>query len=494
MKKKQFYIWTSVCIVVLITCLALAASRTPRSGQAAEAMEGLAAGDVRRFGAKGDGIEDDTEALQKAVDSGVGHVILPRGTYRLSRTVMVDLSKTGYVCLDGGGVARLLMTSAGPALRFVGTHRGTAAPHTVQEAVWKQERMPRVEGLEITGAHPQADGLAISGTMQMIISHVLIRQCRHGIHLLERNRNVIIANCHIYHNKGVGIFLDHVNLHQINISASHISYCDEGGVVCRGGEMRNLQISGCDLESNQGKNSPPTANVLIEGGANAEVAITGCTIQHNHEARGSANIRIRGLSDRLVPKTDERREGHITITGNVLSDVMVNVHLDHVRGAVITGNTFWTAYEHNLLIEDSSSIIVGENNFDRNPRYWREEREDTANAIVFRRCSECILKGFVISATRSCAAAVTLEECQRCQVQGLSIVDCDGVGLLLRGVTRSRISDCLIRDDRPNASSISIKAQGGKENMIIDNYLGRSAQIDPTEGLIERNLIEKGQK
>jgi hypothetical protein len=82
-----------------------------------------------------------------------------------------------------------------------------------------------------------------------------------------------------------------------------------------------------------------------------------------------------------------------------------------------------------------------------------------------------------------------LEQCHRCQIQGISIVDCDGVGLLLRGVTRSRISDCLIRDDRPNATSIAVQAHDGKEIMIVDNYLGRPMQIENTEGIIERNWV-----
>ena len=36
---------------------------------------------------------------------------------------------------------------------------------------------------------------------------------------------------------------------------------------------------------------------------------------------------------------------------------------------ILTGNTFWMGYDHNLLIEDCSNIIIGSNNFDRNPRY-----------------------------------------------------------------------------------------------------------------------------
>jgi hypothetical protein len=259
--------------------------------------------------------------------------------------------------------------------------------------------------------------------------------------------------------------------------------------VCKAGEVRNIQVSGCDIESNQGKDGPPTANVLVDstGGSNAEVAITGCTIQHNHNAAGSANVRIKGPSERKIKDTDEQRDGHVTIVGNVLSDVMVNVHLDHARGVVISGNTFWTAYEHNLLVEHSSYVTVGANNFDRNPRYAGEEKPTTANDIIFRDCSDCTLTGFTLSQTRATPAGVSLERCNRLNVANLTILDCAGVGLLLKDITNSRVSGCLIRDDRPKASSLSIKADGGRGNMIIDNHLGRPEEIAKGVGLVERN-------
>jgi len=90
---------------------------------------------------------------------------------------------------------------------------------------------------------------------------LLIRKCRHGVHLTGRNRNVIVSDSHVYENRGIGVFLDAVNLHQINVTGCHVSYCDGGGIVCRAGEVRNLQITGCDIESNHGANGPATANV-----------------------------------------------------------------------------------------------------------------------------------------------------------------------------------------------------------------------------------------
>ena len=108
--------------------------------------------------------------------------------------------------------------------------------------------------------------------------------------------------------------------------------------------------------------SPPTANVLIDCTGSSygtgEVEIAGCTIQHSSKSPDSANIRIIGRSN---PAKDQPvvREGHVTITGNVLSDVRVNVHLRDVRGVVITGNTFYMGYDHDLLVEESSNIVIG---------------------------------------------------------------------------------------------------------------------------------------
>jgi hypothetical protein len=44
--------------------------------------------------------------------------------------------------------------------------------------------------------------------MQPIVSNVMIRNVHHGIHLVSRNRNVIISNSHIRYNSGVGIYMD----------------------------------------------------------------------------------------------------------------------------------------------------------------------------------------------------------------------------------------------------------------------------------------------
>jgi hypothetical protein len=51
------------------------------------------------------------------------------------------------------------------------------------------------------------------------------------------------------------------------------------------------------------------------------------------------------------------------------------------------------------------------------------------------------------------------------------------VGLLLKDVTDSRVSDCLIRDDRPGAKSAPLVLVSGKGNMVVNNLLNAAPRI-----------------
>jgi len=422
----------------------------------------------------GDGQADDTAALQKLVDAG-GSVQLPKGKYRLTKTVTVDLAKLGAFGLTSDGTATVIMAGPGPALKIVGTHGGTAAPKSFKPETWAQ-RTPVVQGLEILGAHAEADGIEATGTMQLTLSRLTIRECRHGIHLTERNRNVVVADCHLYRNRGVGLYLDHVNQHQTNVSGCHISYNLGGGVVAIGGEVRNLHIGTSDIEANHDENGPPSANVLLDstGGSIAEVAITGCTLQHNHKAPGSANIRILGAgSDPSLLRREGRattREGHVTITGNVFSDVEVNIELRESRGVTLTGNTFWEGFAHDLLIEDSQNILITGNNFDRNPRYLVNGNGlAERNGIVLRRLADSAFTGNIVVGVHGKEAAVDVEDSSRLRITDNSILDSDGHALRLTRLKKSLVTGNLLRDDRPaDRKSVAplLMVREGAENRI----------------------------
>ena len=53
-----------------------------------------------------------------------------------------------------------------------------------------------------------------------------------------------------------------------------------------------------------------------------------------------------------------------------------------------------------------------------------------------------------------------LETCRRFNITDSTILDCANRGLLLKDVSDSRVSDCLIRDNRPEASSVPLDHTG----------------------------------
>lgn len=76
---------------------------------------------VLGFGAVGDGIADDTAALQHTLDSGDGVLRLNKGTYRIMKPLVLDLTKTGFGAVRGeSGTSRIVMAEAGPAIRVIG--------------------------------------------------------------------------------------------------------------------------------------------------------------------------------------------------------------------------------------------------------------------------------------------------------------------------------------------------------------------------------------
>ena len=445
--------------------------------------------DVHQFGAVGDGIADDTDAIQKAVDSKVGDIDFPKGRYRITRPIVIDLDTLGYTSLCGTGTAQIIMAGAGPAFRFLGTHGGTASPGTVKDNVWENQRTPMVDGIEILGAHPEAVGLEANGTMQWTVSRVVVRKALHGIHLVNRNRNVLIADCHIYENQGVGVYLDTVNLHQINVLGCHISYNLEGGIVFRGGNVRNLHVGTCDIEGNHPPVDAPveaaTANILLDCRESAagigEVAITGCTIQHTHQSPDSANIRIIGSS------TTGIREGHVAITANVLSDVQVNIELRDVRGVAITGNTIWKGFTYDMIVDHCQDVAVTGNTFDRNPRY--QEAIECRHGIAIRDTVDCVLSGNQLSDVRKLPGGLVIEKCRRVNVTGCTVTNCDTAGIVLQDCMMCRVSDCIVEDDRVGSESpIALLVVGGKNNMVVNNLVAGAIESGPDTTVVRDNV------
>lgn len=422
-------------------------------------------------------LPDMTSELQAQIDENGGRLLLIEKNYRITSTLEFDLKMLGAVAVKSVGGATIIMDGPGPAIRFTGTHEGTASPKSFKPVTWN-ERMPIVTGIEILGAHPEADGIELRQTVAPIVNRVSIRWCRHGVHLVNRNRNVVISDCHLYENSGVGVFLDDVNLHQINVSNSHISYNRAGGIVVRDGNVRNLQVTGCDIEGNMPDDETPTetANILIDvsGSADdksksiAEIAITGCTIQHSANysgdeektnAPGGANIRLAGKE--IYPINS------VTISGNVLSDTTTNVDISYSHDVAVSSNNFFAPKPNNLTVTNSQRVVVSGNTF--NPRQFTRP-----GTIRFTNSADCVLANSTIHRFAVKEGAVILDGCSGFMLTGLVLTECDS-GIVLENTSETTIANCRITRTSDEGTDIVIDKSNKLIQLNGNSFSGRTA-------------------
>lgn len=72
---------------------------------------------VRDSGAVGDGKSDDTAAIQKAVRQPGESAEFPKGAYRITSTITIDLDQVNRMSLTADGTATIIMAGPGPALQ-----------------------------------------------------------------------------------------------------------------------------------------------------------------------------------------------------------------------------------------------------------------------------------------------------------------------------------------------------------------------------------------
>ena len=451
---------------------------------------------VKGFGAAGDGRTDDTEAIRHAIADADGRLQFPRGDYLISETIEIMLDEVGRIGIDGDdGTAKIIMAGAGPAFRIIGTHGGTGDPNSVKPNVWERQRMPTIRNIEITGTNPEADGVELIETMQAILEGVLIRQVRHGIRLHKRNRNVQIQDSHIYHNTGVGVFLDGVDLHQINICGNHISYNRLGGIRIERSQIYNLQITGNDIEYNNhkafGAEPEPTAEIYIdttaERSAVDEVTIASNTIQAT-PSPGGANIRV------LEKQGEGPAPGLWTITGNIIGNQENNVHLTGCYGIVLSGNCIYSCDQRNVLLEDCSLITITGNSFRRHtPRLYTGVRlVDSRDCVI----SGCSIRDDSEEGQESGASLLELKNCRRISVQGVQLLDAAPWGLDAVDCREVNVNGCTFGGDlinHENRGEGSIRFSGnGEKNLISACQIDGAMKLDENAGVKVLNSIGDG--
>ena len=198
--------------------------------------------DVRAFGAKGDGVADDTAAIQAAIDSiAVGTVYVPPGKFLLKTIILrnkkVNLrgASSGYDYQDANSAS---------VLKFTGGTKGIAF---LPESRSKMEEGAYIADLTIDGNNAIDYGIWMATCG--IIERVTVKGTKvAGIYLHNLTNQVHILNCSITSNYGDGIYvLGHFTT-PFTVKNSNIRWNQGHGVNITSGYFYRFQD--CVIESN----------------------------------------------------------------------------------------------------------------------------------------------------------------------------------------------------------------------------------------------------
>lgn len=225
---------------------------------------------VKDFGAVGDGVTNDTAAIQAAIDAveliGRGSVFIPSGIYKITDTLTISIagitiSGTGR---GGGAASNSSLYKKSPCiLSWAGS--GTKYMIAVNPGTWATA--PIRWGGQITNISLFGNKIAgVSGincgpkTAQWIYRDIEIHGVDTGWYVEQDAYACTWDNCGVYEYEGYGWDCQGDN-HNCRWFACQMQYCaltnPSGGIVVRGdsgGGSTGLSFIGCDFEPYDAQN------------------------------------------------------------------------------------------------------------------------------------------------------------------------------------------------------------------------------------------------
>lgn len=313
----------------------------------------------------GDGVTDDTNALQALVNTYSSIILPPDLTLKITNTIVINTA----ICsaFDGCG-SKILVSGNFPAFRIDGTLTSdmTANPNTLRPAIMNDEGGFILSNCKIQG-NGNGTGIVLDGCFKPSIKGCYLHGLNDGIVIKNQCRDVVIVENHIYSCLNDGIKIDSsANIHQCNINDNIINYATNCIHFDKPVYTANFQIVGNDIEIS----SYPTETmavarcILIDCDTSdtsiitniQEIEIVGNTIQGH--SKSDAIIEFTGGAAKTRHITE------VSITGNHISNSTKNlIVIENVSNLCISGNTMMSAFEHCISIKDNNTIIsITDNN------------------------------------------------------------------------------------------------------------------------------------
>ncbi len=266
---------------------AAAAAATTRAGAARAAPPPGRILSATGFGAVGDGVADDSAALQAALDAslkqGGALLVIPPGTYRVSRTLRLapQRSTTGDIGRQNGILghgARLLSAITNGANVLEVTSRATV-------------RFMLIEGLDVLGTGKEGHGIVIECDRRedylynFCLRDVVVQGCgRDGCRLIGNVFEGQVVDSYFRDNRGSGMTFAH-GAHGGILSAIHVF----GSVFGQNGLHGAALINGCYDVGFNGCYFLLNGRFGLQAG-NGCTLLSHCGFENNHaRAAGYAN-------------------------------------------------------------------------------------------------------------------------------------------------------------------------------------------------------------
>jgi parallel beta-helix repeat protein len=269
-------------------------------------------GEISSFGAKGDGVTDDTAAIQSAIDA-TGIAIVPPGVYRITRPIRMSNGQK----LTGNGTMSIDFNTLKP-------QESTAAVLVDGDDVL-------IRGIHIIKKF--VDGsydsgiIVVKGHKNITIREVEVSgySARYGIHIIEAD-GFEVTGCFIHDfmmNEAADMIAD-------SPAGIRITRCKRG--VVSNNRVMNIEVgprgraSISPLRPKYGPQGYQSDHVTLA--QCSEISVTGNVLQTSGE----------GI-DLLLSR-------HCTVTGNIIADIWFQgVKMLGVSGSTVTGNSIRDCYQ-----------------------------------------------------------------------------------------------------------------------------------------------------
>lgn len=256
--------------------------------------------DVRAFGAKGDGISDDTDAIQRALNAaaaGTRKVSLAHGTY-LTRGNSVDIT-------GGNVLAHFRVSGAGKRatrLMKIGTSDAPVLAFSVPDLPTEANLL--VHDLSIDGGGLASDGLRLTGIASSTLLRVIVENCGRALNG-SGALGLLADNCS-FNRSEIGAFLRksgaaHANA--ITFRDCQINLNSEFGIDFGQGSL--LRLRDCQVEANGRAGNSASGGLVVRSEVDQEfdyalVVVDGCWFELN---RGWS-IQVEGADGLLISLRD----------------------------------------------------------------------------------------------------------------------------------------------------------------------------------------------